>query len=442
MTADASQSGPSESDPRHPGVVPQRAVIVAATSVAFDSRTHRLATTLTDRGHDVTVIARTAVGLADDESVRDGYRVRRVPARALDGLPMPGAVRAGLRRLDGMAGRSFGRSPALVRGLARSLRVGLETRSQIRSAVPLAPPAEILHAMAFLGLPVALAMSRVGDGAAVVYDARDIYADAANIARLPGPIRSVFERVERRWARRANRVVTVNEPYADVLARRLGPPRPLVVMNGPLPWLRPATAPRRFHEELGLAETARVVLYHGGFSPGRGIEQLIEALPSLAPEVVLVLMGYGILADELRTRAADPVLAGRLRVLPAVPPSELIGWVASADVAAMPIQPTTLNHRLTTPNKLFEAMAAGVPVVASDLPGMATIVRDTGCGVLCEPTDPVAIAAAIQLVLAASPDQLAAWRQHGIAAASGRYSWEAQVAGLIAEYGRLTGRPW
>ena len=46
----------------------------------------------------------------------------------------------------------------------------------------------------------------------------------------------------------------------------------------------------------------------------------------------------------------------------------------------MPIQPTTLNHRLTTPNKLFEAMAAGVPVVASDLPGMATIVRETGCG--------------------------------------------------------------
>ena len=74
-------------------------------------------------------------------------------------------------------------------------------------------------------------------------------------------------------------------------------------------------------------------------------------------------MGYGILADELRARAADPVLAGRLRVLPAVPPNELIGWVASADVAAMPIQPTTLNHRLTTPNKLFEAMAAGVPSI-------------------------------------------------------------------------------
>ena len=60
----------------------------------------------------------------------------------------------------------------------------------------------------------------------------------------------------------------------------------------------------------------------------------------------------------------------------------------------MPIQPTTLNHRLTTPNKLFEAMAAGVPVVASDLPGMAAIVRETGCGLLVDPTDPAAMAAA------------------------------------------------
>ena len=50
-------------------------------------------------------------------------------------------------------------------------------------------------------------------------------------------------------------------------------------------------------------------------------------------------------------------------------PTELLDWVAAADVVAMPIQPSTLNHRLTTPNKLFEALAAGVPVVASDLPG-------------------------------------------------------------------------
>ena len=84
--------------------------------------------------------------------------------------------------------------------------------------------------------------------------------------------------------------------------------------------------------------------------------------------------------------------------MPAVPPAELLDWVASADIVAMPIQPSTLNHRLTTPNKLFEAMAVGVPVVASDLPGMAPIVAETGCGVVCDPTDPAAIADAIRSI--------------------------------------------
>ena len=109
----------------------------------------------------------------------------------------------------------------------------------------------------------------------------------------------------------------------------------------------------------------------------------------------------------------------------------------------MPIQPTTLNHRLTTPNKLFEAMAAGVPVVASDLPGMAGIVRETGCGVLCDPTDPAAIADGDPLDprRARTPER-AAYRERALAAARGEYNWEAQVEVLLAEYGRLTGRPW
>jgi glycosyltransferase involved in cell wall biosynthesis len=155
-----------------------------------------------------------------------------------------------------------------------------------------------------------------------------------------------------------------------------------------------------------------------------------------------VLLGYGPLQGELEARAAAPGLAGRLFVLPAVAPTDLLDWVGSADVVAMPIQPTTLNHRLTTPNKLFEAMASGVPVVASDLPGMAAIVRETGCGVLCDPTSPAAIASAVRSILDAPDGERAAYHDRALVAAHGPYSWEAQVDVLLAEYGRLTGRAW
>ena len=129
-------------------------------------------------------------------------------------------------------------------------------------------------------------------------------------------------------------------------------------------------------------------------------------------------------------------------VLPPVPPTELLDWVASADVDAMPIQPTTLNHRLTTPNKLFEAMSAGVPVVASDLPGMAGIVRETGCGVLVDATDPDAIGAAIPGLLELPADARQAIGRRGLEAHLAKFNWETQAAVLLAEYGRLTGRPW
>jgi glycosyltransferase involved in cell wall biosynthesis len=107
----------------------------------------------------------------------------------------------------------------------------------------------------------------------------------------------------------------------------------------------------------------------------------------------------------------------------------------------MPIQASTLNHRLTTPNKLFEAMAAGVPVVASDLPGMSRIIEETGCGLTCDPADPSSIAAAIRRIV---DDPTAAERMSaaGLAAASGTYSWTGQVEKLAAEYTRLTGSPW
>ena len=148
----------------------------------------------------------------------------------------------------------------------------------------------------------------------------------------------------------------------------------------------PTPAPRRFHEALGLDPATRVVLYQGGFSRGRGVEQLIEAIHQV-PDAVLVVMGYGALEADFRAAAAAEENRGRVHVLPAVPPTELLDWVASADVVGVLFQHDTLNNYLSTPNKFLEAMAAGVPTVCSDHPGMGPIARETGCGIPVDPAD-------------------------------------------------------
>ena len=344
-------------------------------------------------------------------------------------------------RPAGAAARGpLARIARLPSALWRIAAIGLVVRSQSKATRRLGETADLYHAMAYMGIPVALDLVR-RTGGRTVYDARDIYMEAGNLARLPRPARAIFGRMERRWARRADRVITVNRPYAEVMERRFGTPLPLIVLNCSYRFDPPVPPERRFHDALGLASGTRVVLYQGGLSRDRGIEQLIAAIPSV-DRAVLVLLGYGALQAELAAIAAQPATVGRVRLLPAVPPGELLDWVACADIVAMPIQPTTLNHRLTTPNKLFEAMAAGAAVVASDLPGMAGIVRETGCGLLVDPTDPGAIADAIRSILDAPDGERLAYGARALAAAHTTYNWERQMDVLLDEYARLTGNAW
>jgi glycosyltransferase involved in cell wall biosynthesis len=325
-------------------------------------------------------------------------------------------------------------------GVVRIGAIALTVRSQSRRTLAEAPPADVYHGMAYMGIPIAIRLAR-RHRARVVYDARDIYLDAGNLARLPGPARRLVGALERRWARGVDRVITVNDPYADVMQSRWGTPRPLVVMNCSYRFDPPNPRVRLFHERLGLDPDRRIVLYHGGLSRDRGIEQLVDAIEQV-PGGELVVMGYGALWGELERRVAAGGAGGRLHLLPPVEPADLLRWVAAADVVAVPIQPSTLNHRLTTPNKLLEAIAVGVPVVASDLPGMAGVVNESGAGILVDSADPAAIAAAIRALIEEDPPAREIRRRRILASAHATYNWEVQAQELLAEYSRLTGQPW
>ncbi len=458
------------------GIVPQHLVLVLPSTGEFDSRSYRIARELISRGHTVTMLARWKAGLPIQENLPVGARLIRVMASTGDGLPFKRALALGRRVLGrrraapAAAGTGPGpgphpdadgpvaadpttvgaaRPPARRASLPRRawteairrLAIPLTLRSHIKNARLTGVSGDLYHGMAYMGIPIALDLGK-RDRVPVVYDARDIYLEARNLARSRGITRWLAARAERGWAARSARVITVNDAYADVMAERLRVKRPLVVMNCSYRY-EPAEPPeRRFHERFGLPPDEKIVLYHGGLFPHRGIEQLLDALAGLRSGISLVLMGYGVLEPEFRRRSADEPLAGRVWMMNAVPPADLLDWVACADVVAMPIQASTLNHRLTTPNKLFEAMAAGVPSVVSDLPGMATIVRETGCGLLIDPESVPALARAIESIVDLPPAEWADWRRRCLAAAHDRYSWESQVKRLVEEYGRLTGRPW
>src|SRR4029078_5638848 len=108
--------------------------------------------------------------------------------------------------------------------------IGLTARSNRLAPRPIAPHSDLVHAMAYMGIPIGLDLGR-RDEAPVVYDARDISVHAPNLARLPPLARRLFGALERRWARDAARVVTVNRPYAEVMRRSFGGPLAAIVVN-------------------------------------------------------------------------------------------------------------------------------------------------------------------------------------------------------------------
>ena len=106
----------------------------------------------------------------------------------------------------------------------------------------------------------------------------------------------------------------------------------------------------------------------------------------------------------------------------------------------MPLQRSSLNHWLCTPNKLWESLAAGVPVVVSDFPVMRRIVLDDPAGPLgavCDPSDPSAIAAAVASLMELPTDERTALRSRCLQAAHERWNWEGESARLVDLYAEL-----
>jgi glycosyltransferase involved in cell wall biosynthesis len=110
----------------------------------------------------------------------------------------------------------------------------------------------------------------------------------------------------------------------------------------------------------------------------RKIEELLQALDA-CPDVYLIIGGKGALEELVRERAArNP----RIRYVGFVPGAEIPGYTCAADVVYYGFDPENPNARFSAPNKLFEALAAGRPLITGDFGEIAEVVRNASCGVV------------------------------------------------------------
>jgi glycosyltransferase involved in cell wall biosynthesis len=175
---------------------------------------------------------------------------------------------------------------------------------------------------------------------------------------------------------------------------------------------------------LGLPAAGPLLLGVGRLIPGKGFHLALQALGAL-PGARLVLLGDG----PERARLAEQAPAGRLLLLGSRPPADVALAYRACDVLLLP------SAREGWPNVVTEALASGLPVVASAVGGIPEILTDPAFGRTVPPDDPVALAAAVREFLAAPPPRAA------VRAFAERYSWNEPVRQLVDLLQRAVHQP-
>ncbi len=156
------------------------------------------------------------------------------------------------------------------------------------------------------------------------------------------------------------------------------------------------------------------------------------------PELALVLMGTGNAryVSSLQQLASRLGVTQRVHFLAPVPPDQVVANARSADLGVVVPQPVSLNFEVSLPNKLFQYLAAGLPVVASDFPELARVIVGHDVGVTCDPGDPQAIVGAIREVTG-DPFRNEALRMNAHASCE-TFNWTRESSKLLATVQGLT----
>ena len=373
-----------------------RVLMLVWTGVSTDTRVLREARTLVDAGWSVHIIGRA---IPSDFIAPQGISVSSV------GLP-PAAQ-----------GRS--RKLSVIERAARWLllpeHVGRRLAAWQHEALVEARrhQADVVHAHDFSALPVGAALAREWD-VPLVYDSHELWSGRPRVGR-PTPLKARREaRLEARLGARAAMVLTVGEGVAGALREQYGWPDVRVVRN---------TFPRvNAPDQLSGAPSGAV--YAGRIAPYRELEVIARA--SRSTPLPITLIGP---ADAQFLARFDP---GLTRIEQSRPADEVDAVLAAAGLALVTHSDRWVNHRLALPNKLFHAVRAGVPVVATDVGELARTVREHDLGELYRPGDADDMVRAIERALARYPQLQARVRD-----AAGALSWDADAAVLLKSYGDL-----
>lgn len=261
-------------------------------------------------------------------------------------------------------------------------------------------------------------------GVPVVYDSHEYFTETPELVNRKS-VQRVWRSIEAMIFPSLEDVITVNDSIAELFKQKYGKEVKVIRNIPPAPDVKQ----KKTRAQLGLpSDQSLIILQGAGINIQRGAEELVEAM-QFTSNVHLLIIGGGDVIDELKRMQRELKLERKITFLPKMPFDNLFHYTANANLGLTLDKDTNINYRYSLPNKLFDYIHAGVPVLASPLVEIKKIILRFHIGETIESHQPQMLAEKISAMLA-DKEQLSVYRNNCIEAAK-VLNWEKEKEKLI-----------
>lgn len=231
----------------------------------------------------------------------------------------------------------------------------------------------------------------------LVYDSHEYYTGVPELENRPF-VKGIWSRIERWIFPKLKIIITVNDSIASLYKKQYGKSL-VVIRNVPLKPPVMASTQQELRKQLQLPPDKKIIILQGsGINIQRGAEEAVEAMRFI-DNALLIILGGGDVIKTLESLVEEFQLQEKILFKPRMPYGEMMKFTRASDIGLTLDKDTNLNYRYSLPNKIFDYIHAGIPVMSSRLPELERIINHYDIGTFIDRHDPAHIAEKLRLAL-------------------------------------------
>jgi glycosyltransferase involved in cell wall biosynthesis len=284
--------------------------------------------------------------------------------------------------------------------------------------------ADFIFAEDIYTLPFAVIFGKL-KGAKIIYDSREVYGHLAGLSKRKN-LQSLLRWIEKTFIHKVYKTMTTGELDSIHIEKEYGLEKTIVMRN--LPLYSKIQDPFDFRNHYNLDYSTKILLYQGVILHGRGLKQIFDVLGEI-DNCALVIIGGGEYTDYYKKLCSNKGLNSKVFFFGKIPQDELLTYTAGADIGLSVIENLSLSYYYALPNKMFEYILTGVPVLASNFPQMKDIIDKYKVGLYIDPENTEELKKTLQLMI--DDDSLRKNLSDNCLAAAKELNWENEIKKLL-----------